>query len=65
MPASQTVAVGDGAGDVELIGAAGLGVVLNSAKAMRAGIGHAYESAYPDSLLFVLGVTREELDEAQ
>ena len=60
---SQTVAVGDGANDLEMIEAAGLGIAFNAKAALRAAADVAVNLPYLDTVLFVLGIPREEIDE--
>ncbi|MBK9475983.1 MAG: phosphoserine phosphatase SerB [Tetrasphaera sp.] len=64
LPLSRTVAVGDGANDLDMLEAAGLGVAFNAKPLVRA---HAHTSVnvpYLDSVLFLLGISREEVEEA-
>ncbi len=53
VPLTQTVAVGSGADDIDMLGAAGLGIAFNAKSALRAGQGSA---DYLASVLFVLGI---------
>jgi phosphoserine phosphatase len=64
VPLSQTVAVGDGANDIDMLEAAGLGIAFNAKSALRAAADTSVNLPYLDSLLFVLGISREEIDEA-
>ena len=64
VPLSQTVAVGDGANDIDMLEAAGLGIAFNAKSALRAAADTSVSLPYLDSLLFVLGISREEIDEA-
>jgi len=64
VPLSQTVAVGDGANDVAMLERAGLGIAFNAKAALRAAADAAVNVPYLDSVLFVLGVTRDEIAEA-
>jgi phosphoserine phosphatase len=64
VPLSQTVAVGDGANDIDMLEAAGLGIAFNAKSALRAAADTSVNLPYLDSVLFVLGVTREEIAEA-
>jgi phosphoserine phosphatase len=63
VPVSQTVAVGAGVADFELIGAAGLGIAFSSAGAQREPAEDTPQRPHLGSVLFVLGVTRDELAE--
>ncbi|PZS28785.1 MAG: hypothetical protein DLM58_16560 [Pseudonocardiales bacterium] len=64
VPLSQTVAVGDGANDIEMIEAAGLGIAFNAKSALRAAADTSVNLPFLDTVLFVLGIPREEIDEA-
>lgn len=58
VPMSQTVAVGDGANDIDMLAAAGLGVAFNAKPALREVADAALSYPYLDTVLFILGVTR-------
>jgi len=64
VPLSQTVAVGDGANDIDMLEAAGLGIAFNAKAALRAAADTSVNVPYLDSVLFVLGISREEIEEA-
>ena len=61
---SQTVAVGDGANDIDMLEAAGLGIAFNAKAALRAAADASVNLPYLDTVLFVLGISRDEIDEA-
>jgi phosphoserine phosphatase len=58
------VAVGDGANDTDMLQAAGLGIAFNAKAALRAAADTSVNVPHLDSVLFVLGISREEIDEA-
>lgn len=61
---SQTVAVGDGANDIDMLSVAGLGIAFN-AKPMVAQIADTtLNQPYLDPVLFILGISREEIETA-
>ena len=60
----QTVAVGDGANDIDMLTAAGLGVAFNAKPALREIADTAISHPYLDAVLFILGVTRNEIEAA-
>jgi phosphoserine phosphatase len=64
VPMAQCVAVGDGANDIDMLGAAGLGVAFNAKPALREVADTALSHPYLDVVLFVLGVTRAEVEAA-
>lgn len=65
VPMSQTVAVGDGANDIDMLETAGLGIAFNAKAALRAAADTSVNVPYLDSVLFVLGISREEIDESE
>lgn len=64
VPLAQTVAVGDGANDVDMITRAGLGIAFNAKPVVRAAADTALSVPYLDAILFLLGINREEVEEA-
>jgi phosphoserine phosphatase len=64
VPLSQTVAVGDGANDIDMLEAAGLGIAFNAKSALRAAADTSLNVPYLDTVLFVLGISRDEIEEA-
>ena len=64
VPMEQTVAVGDGANDIDMLTAAGLGVAFNAKPALREIADTAISHPYLDAVLFMLGVTRSEIEAA-
>lgn len=64
VPMEQTVAVGDGANDIDMLAAAGLGVAFNAKPALRAVADASLSHPYLDTVLFLLGVTRGEIEAA-
>jgi phosphoserine phosphatase len=59
VPLSQTVAVGDGANDLGMIGAAGLGVAFNAKPIVRDAADTALNVPYLDAILYLLGISRD------
>ncbi|MBF6332924.1 phosphoserine phosphatase SerB [Nocardia transvalensis] len=64
VPMEQTVAVGDGANDIDMLNAAGLGIAFNAKPALREVADAALSHPFLDAVLFILGVTREEVEAA-
>lgn len=64
VPMEQTVAVGDGANDIDMLAAAGLGVAFNAKPALREVADASLNHPYLDTVLFILGVTRGEIEAA-
>lgn len=64
VPLAQSIAVGDGANDLDMLATAGLGVAFNAKPAVRAAAHTSVSKPYLDSILFLLGVTRAEVEAA-
>ena len=64
VPLSQTVAVGDGANDLGMIGAAGLGVAFNAKPVVRDAADTALNVPYLDAILYLLGISRDAVEAA-
>jgi phosphoserine phosphatase len=64
IPLEQCVAVGDGANDIDMLSTAGLGVAFNAKPALREVADTALSHPYLDVVLFVLGITRDEVERA-
>ncbi|CAN5285907.1 phosphoserine phosphatase SerB [soil metagenome] len=61
---AQTVAIGDGANDLDMLGAAGLGIAFNAKPVVREAADAALSVPFLDAVLFLLGVPREEVEAA-
>lgn len=64
VPMEQTVAVGDGANDIDMLSVAGLGIAFNAKPALREVADAALNHPFLDAVLFILGVTRDEIEAA-
>jgi phosphoserine phosphatase len=64
VPLSQTVAVGDGANDLDMIAAAGLGVAFNAKPVVRDAADTALSLPYLDTVLYLLGISSDEVEAA-
>lgn len=64
VPLSHTVAIGDGANDLDMLERAGLGIAFNAKPVVRQAADAAVNVPYLDAVLFLLGITREEIDAA-
>jgi phosphoserine phosphatase len=64
VPLSQTVAVGDGANDLDMLSAAGLGIAFNAKPIVEQAADTALTVPYLDAILFVLGIRREDIEAA-
>lgn len=64
VPLAQTVAIGDGANDLEMLARAGLGIAFNASPLVREAADAALNVPYLDAVLFLLGIPREEIADA-
>jgi phosphoserine phosphatase len=64
IPLSQTVAIGDGANDLDMIAAAGLGIAFNAKPAVRDAADTSISVPYLDTVLYLLGLSRDEVEAA-
>ena len=64
LPLSRTVAIGDGANDLDMLAVAGLGIAFNAKPAVRASADTALNLPYLDAVLYLLGFSREEVEDA-
>lgn len=61
---SQVIAIGDGANDLDMLQAAGLGIAFNAKSVVRSAADTSLSVPYLDSVLYVLGVRREDIERA-
>ena len=61
VPLEQTVAIGDGANDLDMIAAAGLGVAFNAKPVVRAAADTSVNVPRLDAILFLLGIPAGEI----
>ena len=64
VPLSQSVAVGDGANDLDMISAAGLGIAFNAKPAVRDAADTSLSLPHLDAILYLLGISRDDVDAA-
>jgi phosphoserine phosphatase len=62
VPLEQTVAVGDGANDIDMLSLAGLGIAFNAKPAVQEHANVALSVPYLDAVLYFLGISREEIE---
>jgi phosphoserine phosphatase len=64
IPLGQVVAVGDGANDLDMLAAAGLGIAFNAKPVVKASADTTLSVPFLDAILFLMGVRREHIDAA-
>jgi phosphoserine phosphatase len=64
VPLSQTVAVGDGANDLDMIATAGLGIAFNAKPAVRDAADTSVSVPHLDAILYLLGISRDDVETA-
>lgn len=60
----NTVAIGDGANDLDMLAAAGLGIAFNAKPLVRDKAHTSLNVPYLDAIIYLLGITREEVEAA-
>lgn len=64
VPLTQTVAIGDGANDIDMLRTAGLGIAFNAKPALRDNAEVSVNHPFLDVVLYVLGISRSEIEAA-
>ena len=62
VPLARTIAVGDGANDIDMLAAAGLGIAFNAKDVVRRAADTALSVPYLDAILFLLGISRGDVE---
>jgi phosphoserine phosphatase len=65
IPLRRTVAIGDGANDLDMLAAAGLGIAFNAKPVVRTAADTSVNVPYLDSVLYLLGLDREAVEAAE
>ncbi|MGZ4503762.1 MAG: phosphoserine phosphatase SerB [Nocardioidaceae bacterium] len=61
---AATVAIGDGANDLDMFAAAGLGIAFNAKPVVQRAADTAVNVPYLDAIMYLLGISREEVEAA-
>ncbi|MEO9323807.1 phosphoserine phosphatase SerB [Nocardioides sp. C4-1] len=64
VPMAATVAIGDGANDLDMLNAAGLGIAYNARPVVQRAADTAVNVPFLDPILYLLGISREEIEAA-
>ncbi|MGA8256059.1 MAG: phosphoserine phosphatase SerB [Nocardioides sp.] len=61
---AATIAIGDGANDLDMLNAAGLGIAYNARPVVQEAADTSVNVPYLDTILYLLGISREEIEAA-
>src|SRR5689334_21695435 len=61
VPQHATIAIGDGANDLDMLNAAGLGIAFNAKPLVQEAAHASLNVPYMDAILYLLGISREEV----
>jgi phosphoserine phosphatase len=61
---AATVAIGDGANDLDMLSAAGLGIAFNAKPVVQRAADTSVNVPYLDAIMYLLGISREEVEAA-
>lgn len=64
LPEQATIAIGDGANDLDMLNAAGLGIAFNAKPVVQQAAHTSVNVPYLDAIMYLLGITREEIEAA-
>jgi phosphoserine phosphatase len=61
---AATIAIGDGANDLDMLAAAGLGIAFNAKPVVQRAADTSVNVPYLDAIMYLLGISREEVEDA-
>lgn len=64
VPESSVIAIGDGANDLDMLAAAGLGIAYNAKQVVQDAADTSVNVPYLDAIMYLLGISREEVEAA-
>jgi phosphoserine phosphatase len=64
VPEASVIAIGDGANDLDMLNAAGLGIAYNARPVVQRAADTSVNVPYLDAIMYLLGISREEIEAA-
>ncbi len=64
VPEASVIAIGDGANDLDMLNAAGLGIAYNAKPLVQDAADTSVNVPYLDAIMYLLGISREEIEAA-
>ncbi|NYD41769.1 phosphoserine phosphatase SerB [Nocardioides panaciterrulae] len=64
VPEAAVIAIGDGANDLDMLAAAGLGIAYNAKPVVQDAADTSVNVPYLDAIVYLLGISREEIEQA-
>jgi phosphoserine phosphatase len=64
VPLEAVIAIGDGANDLDMLNAAGLGIAFNAKAVVQQAADTTVNVPYLDTIMYLLGISREEIEAA-
>jgi len=64
VPEAAVIAIGDGANDLDMLNAAGLGIAYNARPVVQEAADTSVNVPYLDAIMYLLGISREEIEAA-
>ncbi len=64
VPLEAVIAIGDGANDLDMLNAAGLGIAFNAKAVVQRAADTTVNVPYLDTIMYLLGISREEIEAA-
>ena len=64
VPEAAVIAIGDGANDLDMLNAAGLGIAYNAKPIVQESADTTVNVPYLDAILYLLGISREQIEDA-
>ncbi len=64
VPPAAVIAIGDGANDLDMLAAAGLGIAYNAKPVVQDAADTSVNVPYLDAIMYLLGISREEIEAA-